>query len=405
MTYATKRRPAMWVIIVLLVVRSVPAAAPSTQKGVTSLDVCAEQNRIHLLIANRIGDGPTQLEYLRSDDRGVTWSKPERVGEGQPPPDIAHRGMDAQIAAAGDRLVAAWTVRGEENRFGRGPIATALSNDGGKTWRAGPNPADDGTAGDHAFIDIAADEQGTFHLTWLDARAGSKGLLYTRSTDGGATWSPNAILKRDTCECCWNTITTAPGGEIYILFRDKNPRDMAIIGSRDGGKSWQKPVRVGAFDWDFTGCPHVGGGLAAKADAKGRTCLCATVWTAKAGSAGAYALASTDNGATWSEPVRLGDNEASHPDIACAGAKIVAAWDAFTDGGTAIFASASSGAAWSGPKRLSEIGAVATHPRIVRTDKAFVVFWTEQRTGEPSRWVARQWNGEIEEPAPRAASR
>src|SRR3712207_7239577 len=47
-----------------------------------------------------------------------------------------------------------------------------------------------------------------------------------------------------------------------LLYRDKNPRDMALVASADAGATWGEPVRVGRFDWDFDGCPHVGGGLA-----------------------------------------------------------------------------------------------------------------------------------------------
>ena len=80
--------------------------------------------------------------------------------------------MDAQLAAApdGQHLVAAWTTAGTQDRFGRGPIATAVSADGGATWAPGPNPADDGLSTGHAFLDLACDAKGSFHLVWLDGR-------------------------------------------------------------------------------------------------------------------------------------------------------------------------------------------------------------------------------------------
>jgi hypothetical protein len=51
-----------------------------------------------------------------------------------------------------------------------------------------PTPPTTAPNGDHAFVDVAADAAGTFHLVWLDARGGAgagKGLRYARSTDGG----------------------------------------------------------------------------------------------------------------------------------------------------------------------------------------------------------------------------
>ena len=154
--------------------------------GCCSADVWVDGSVVHLLTADRAAAGaPPELHYQRSSDGGATWSAPVRLGEGQPA-TIAHRGMDAQIAASGEKLVAVWPTAGND-KMGRGPMATAISGDGGKTWRAGPNPADDGTLGGHSFIDVAADDRGTFHLVWLDSREGaSKGLRYARSNDGRA---------------------------------------------------------------------------------------------------------------------------------------------------------------------------------------------------------------------------
>jgi hypothetical protein len=107
----------------------------------------------------------------------------------------------------------------------------------------------------------------------------------------------------------------------------------------------------------------------------------AVVWTAKADVAGAYVLGSTDGGATWGEPVKLGEGS-SHPDVACGSGAVSAVWDAFVDGRSSIFASTKRAAdkTWSPPRRLSDADATAaTHPRIVHTPAGFSVFWTQQR--------------------------
>ena len=116
------------------------SAPKEAAPGVASLDVFAAGDTLHLLIATRHPEAPPKLEYLRSADAGATWSLPVRIGADQPP-TIAKRGMDAQIAAAGERIVAVWPTAGTD-KMGRGPMATATSADGGKTWTAGPDPAD-----------------------------------------------------------------------------------------------------------------------------------------------------------------------------------------------------------------------------------------------------------------------
>ena len=367
--------------------------------GVIGLDVYVDGGRLHLLTTRRTSAGAKPaMAYARSDDDGETWSAPVPVGSGQPTPDPAKRGLDPQIAASGDRLVAVWTT-GAESRFGRGPLATAISRDGGRTWAPGPNPADDGLATDHAFADVAADDAGTFHAVWLDGRAGGpnpgKGLRYAKSADGGATWSANATLDASCCECCWNSLLALPGGRMHVLFRDKDPRDMALTSSLDAGKSWSNPVTVGTFDWDFTGCPHVGGALAA-GDVAGKN-LHAVVWTAKGGdTVGAFALSARDGGRTWSRPARLGGPQSSRPDVAADHAgRVVAVWDEYVEdesgSGNAAFAAESidGGATWSSPQKLSDPRASATYPRVVRMAEGFRVFWTQKKAGEAGTWASR----------------
>jgi hypothetical protein len=378
-----------------------------SEQGVVSLDVAADGDRVHLLLATRGAGTSPALSYLTSRDGGEKWSDPVIVGAGQPAPEPAHRGMDAQIAARGDRVAVVWTTEGKEDRFGRGPMASAYSSDGGKTWHAGPNPADDGATSGHAFIDVAADDRGVFHLVWLDGRepaptptailassttrpSPGKGLRYARSTDGGATWSANVTIDPQTCECCWNTLLTGPDGRVYVLYRDASPRDMALARSDDAGLSWSKPAPVGAFGWDVAACPHVGGGLALGASPDE---VFASVWTAKDNAHhGAYTLRSRDAGATWTRPRQLGTSDSWHTDLVSVdGDRVVATWDAYVEGGQAIYAasSADGGRTWTSAQRLSDQDVSATHPRVIATPAGARVFWTQRATGAGSQWTSK----------------
>ncbi|MGH9892168.1 MAG: sialidase family protein, partial [bacterium] len=200
-------------------------------QDVKSLDVYVDHATLHVLIAGRVPGEPTLvLRYLRSDDSGRTWLVPLEIDSRVAPPGRVMRGNDVQIAAAGDRLVAVWHTTGT-GYMGSGSLATAISKDGGKTWRPGSNPADDQRQDGHSYIDIKADPQETFHLVWLDnreGREGVQGLRYARSTDGGENWSANATVDGDTCTCCWNTLATSSEGAVHILYRDAFPRDMAL---------------------------------------------------------------------------------------------------------------------------------------------------------------------------------
>jgi hypothetical protein len=142
------------------------------------------------------------------------------------------------------------------------------------------------------------------------------------------------------------------------------------------------PVRVGAFDWKFEGCPHVGGGLTF---AMGEhPAMHAVVWTGNADRAGVYHLTSHGDGATWSKPHRLGEETASHPDLAVSGAgRVAAVWDESQAGVSSILASESrdGGGTWSAPVKLSGASNSASHPRIVAVPEGFRAFWTESSVG------------------------
>lgn len=367
--------------------KSAAAHSHAMASGVLSLDVYTDGSRLHLLTGESIqGSERCALLHRHSEDNGATWSQPVRIDETLAAAFSLHRGMDAQLAAAGDHLIAVWTTAGTD-QWGSGAMATALSEDGGKSWHAGPNPADDGSTTGHGFMDMAADRSGRFHLTWLDSRDGKQGLRYARSENAGRSWSANTTAKAATCECCSNTILTDVDGEVAILFRDASPRDMQLIRSRDHGRHWLSPVVTGGFDWQFNGCPHVGGGLALAG--KGTSAILHTLsWTGKAEHAGIYHVAIPNGKQSSSEPKKLGDITASHPDLAAdPQGRLAAVWDSRAGETSRIWGSVSidAGRTWSHPKQLSAAG--ATHPRVVSAGNSFRVFWTAEEAGDPTVWA------------------
>lgn len=354
----------------------------TANSGVVSLDAYADRGAVHLLIGTE-RNGSVRLDYRRSDDEGRSWSDPVRVDERGPSPHGPVRGNDAQIAAFGKNLLAIWTTSGT-GFMGSGPLATAVSADGGATWEPAGNPADDGSTSGHGFVDAAADEAGSFHLVWLDGRTGRQGLIYAQSNDWGRTWGRNQVLDPETCECCWNTLRVDSRG-LYVLYRDKLPRDIKILSSADRGKTWNKPEPVGAFNWKFEGCPHVGGGLSLDADG----ILHATAWTAREGIEGLHYLSKGANGFT-SMTGPSWTNEARHSDLASSGRSLAVTWDS---NGT-VFAAVSrdSGRTWFETSRLSAGTASATHPRVVSIGFEFLVLWTELTADRSLDWNSASLN-------------
>jgi hypothetical protein len=346
---------------------------------VVSLDVYAQPAIVDMLVGVKTGDG-FELRHQRSKDGGATWTPAVRLPI--PPKDIhsPHRGADPQVVAFGDRLVALWTKPGT-SKWGGGAIGTALSIDGGATWTIGPDPADDSSNDNHSYIDAIADAAGRFHAVWLDGRDGGQGLRAATSKDFGRTWQANQTVDGRTCECCWNRMASH-GGQVSVLYRDNDPRDMALAVSEDGGRRWVRRGMAGAFGWKFDGCPHVGGGVAATDGG-----LHAVAWTGGEG-VGLYAVNSQDGGRTWRPPVRLGTESAHRGDIAASGGSLAAAWDD-SKGVRSVSAATSTdgGRTWTATAPLSDPRVRATHPLVVGLDGGrFLVVWTESVGDGPSTW-------------------
>jgi hypothetical protein len=378
------RTTAPVVLAVAIAATARGAHEKSDASGTVSLDLSTQGPVADVLTTTKTAAG-LELRHQRSRDGGRTWSAPVRLPVRSEDIKGAHRGNDPQIAGHQDRLVAVWTRPGT-SPWGSGPLATALSADGGKTWTDGPNPADDGSTGGHGYADLLADAEGAFYLVWLDGRDGGQGLRAAVSRDSGKTWSANATLDDRTCECCWNRAASTQAGKVSVLYRDKDPRDLAVASSEDTGRTWSRRGAAGAFDWKFEGCPHVGGGIAFTPGA-----LHTLSWTGADGKAGLYALRSGDGGGTWSEPVRMGSSTAHRGDLASSGDSLAAVWDDPAAAKGAVLAATSSdgGRTWSAPRRITPAGGTASQPVVAAVGPGrFLVAWTETGPDGLLRWTS-----------------
>ena len=379
-------------LLVVLVLGAAPALAEGghhkPQLGLAHFDVFQEGDTLHLLAGYRAADGPgVALWYRRSSDGGISWSDPARVNGKGEELFSPHPGENPQIAARGERVVAMWGSKPEGKP---GPLVTAYSDDGGKTWKRGVNPASDGTSDYHPLPELGAGPDG-FVAVWLHSSASEgpqqQGVHAARSADG-KRWDKTETIDKISCECCWNRVV-AGKGSIGVLYRGAEPRDMEFA-SRTAGK-WSEPAQVGKFDWDFAGCPHTGGALAQAADGRH---LHALVWTGLQGHEGLHYVASKDAGATWSDARRLGGDDAVNADISIGpDGALLAVWD--TKAGIMGALSHDDGATWGEPDAISQGGVRNRHPRVFATKLTNVTLWME---GPQEQTVLRSTAGVISPP-------
>jgi hypothetical protein len=349
--------------------------------GVISVDIVNANNRLHLL-TGKLKQEQKTLWYQNSNDGGKSWSSAVKILNDDNLAIKMTRGNDAQITAQGDNVAVTWTKYDPKSRFKAGAMQAARSTDGGQHWQPSIAPPD-WKKGPHGYIDMAADKH-AMHAVWLDSRVktpgikATQGLRYSISTDGGLSWQSNKTLDGVSCSCCWNTVKTDADGKAYVLYRDKQPSDMSL-GVVNKQQQWRYLNHVGAFNWQFDGCPHIGGSVDFQNTA-GKKRLHSVVGTGHQDYLGVHYLFSDDAGKNWSKPMLLGTESAIHADIASHdNGRVVAVWDMMTANGLAIFMAESNdqGNSWSDTEQLSNENVRATHPRIVKTVQGFFVLWTE----------------------------
>jgi len=121
------------------------------------------------------------------------------------------------------------------------------------------------------FQTVAGASDGVFHAAWLDLRDDKQNkIVGATSTNGGRTWSANQIIYRSpngtVCECC-RVSMVARGKDIYVQFRNSldGSRDLFLIHSADGGKTYASAQKLGTGTWKLTACPMDGGAVSLSA--------------------------------------------------------------------------------------------------------------------------------------------
>ncbi len=208
-------------------------------------------NNIHLVYGS--GDS---IMYVFSKD-GTTFTSPALIAV--LPNLFASAMRGPQIAAtANGVIVTACTNKGN--------IFSYKKEASGK-WTKALKVNDVDEVAKEALMALSADGQNAYAI-WLNVKS-TKGqnVCGAKSVDGGKTWSKNILVYESpdstVCECCKPSVTMK-GNNVYVMFRNwiKGSRDLYLIKSSDGGKSFAHAQKLGEGTWKLNGCPMDGGGVA-----------------------------------------------------------------------------------------------------------------------------------------------
>lgn len=194
------------------------------------------------------GSGGIQAMY--SDDYGVTWYGQEQISPSG--------GVQGSVIAPGRD--------GEVYVLWLGPTGIEFnkSTNGGGTWHGMGTASGVDRIGDTSFrrnshpaaaLDVSGGAyDGHLYAVWADDRDGDPDIYFTRSTDGGASWSDPWRINDDPvgngCDQFFPWIAVDENGYVHVMWHDR--RDDAgndwfhvyLTTSRDGGETFDRNLRV-----------------------------------------------------------------------------------------------------------------------------------------------------------------
>ena len=349
-------------------------------------EICCAGDRVYVTWYDR-RDGDTDVYFSRSVDAGATWSESD-VRLDTDDPGAAGSNVP-RICCDGDRVCVVWS----DQRGTLSEIRANRSADGGATWLAADVRVDrDAPADGSSWNPDVCCVGDSVYAVWQDSRNGLSDIYFSRSLDGGATWSATDVrLDTDVAGAAMSEFPriVCSGSLLYVVWQDERAGDPDVHCnvSADGGVTWlATDMRL---DTDDPGAarslqPHVAcDGLRV-----------GVVWSDdRDGQRDVRFNGSADGGASWFvADVRIetdapGASASLVPTLCLRGTDVAVTWEEFRGGLSDVYASRSTdgGASWS----LQDVRintdpagtANAFLPEIAWGGSRLVVTWYDDREG------------------------
>lgn len=267
--------------------------------------------------------GANTNKFFTSSDTGKTWKSGilnSPYGVWGDPVIIVDTNSDFYFFHLSNPLAGNWIDR----------IVCQKTTDNGQTWSSGTYMGLNGSKAQDKEWAIVDRSNNNIYVSWTQFdKYGSKIstdsslILFSKSTDGGATWSTAKRISEKAGDCIDddNTVEGAvpavgPNGEVYIAWI--GPQGIVFDKSTDEGDTWlSKDIFVsdapGGWKYDIHGISRCNGLPVTVCDtSKGPNRGTIYInWTDQRNGTDdtdVWLVKSTDGGNTWSSPTRVNDD-------------------------------------------------------------------------------------------------
>jgi len=249
----------------------------------------------------------TALKYSRYE-KG-SWSKSNSVIDGQ---DMFVNWADLPSVTplGGGRLAAHWLQMSADLPYAYDVVYTQ-STDSGATWSEPMRPHTDGTETEHGFVSTFPNGSRT-GLIWLDGRkmvnevtdnpVESGMTLRAAFVDTNQMLHGEQLVDELICDCCQTDVALTSSGPVAV-YRDRSSEEIRDISvTRFVDGQWLPGRPIAKDHWEIPGCPVNGPSIAADGEAV------AVTWFTGAESRPVVKLGfSKDSGETFSTPIEVID--------------------------------------------------------------------------------------------------
>jgi len=347
-----------------------PAKRLTWTSGKSSVPAAAADSNgaVHIVWEDNT-PGNSEIYYKRSPDGGTTWTAAQRLTW-----NSGESIFPAIAIDPGNTIHVVW----QDSTPGIDEIYYTRSSDGGLTWSAVRRLT--WTSGSSGGPNIAIDSSPAIHIVWMDYTPSNYEVYYTNSMDAGLTWGPARRLTWTTTSSFYPVIASYSTHYVHVVWYDDTSGNLEVYYKRswDRGSTWGTAKRL-TVNSGLSGYPFAAAGSIGDIH---------IVWQDDTpGNQEIYYRRSTDGGSNWDTVRRLtwtlgwsyfpAMGIDSNDDI-----HIV--WHDDTPGDSEIYykSSLDGGSTWSATQRLTWMSGSSVYPAMaIGTGDALHLVWSDGTPG------------------------